>query len=513
MPASTRTPSQPTESSPLLAAIDLGSNSFRLELARLRGDRYERVAYLKSTVRLGAGLDAQGNLVGEPVERALACLRDFSSQLRGFEAQHVRAVATQTLRQAANRNAFLIEAEKALAFPIDVVSGREEARMIFAGVSLLQPSPAPRLVVDIGGRSTELILGRGNIPLETESFPVGSVGLSMQFFGDGRLTPQAFRAAQIAVGAEIEEALGVFDRRLWQEALGSSGTASAVSQVLKASGQTDGRITPRALVWLMEQCLQAGHIDRVTLPGLKEDRRAVMPGGLAILYTLATHFSILELQPTRGALRQGLIVDLWHRLNAESKALPTDTRHRTVKLLQQKFLVDDAQANRVRRMALALWARVGDANPAMREALSWAADLHEMGLAVSHHDHHRHAAYLMAHVDAPGFSQSEQQQLSWLLLGQRGGLKKVMARLDNPAAARQLLCLRLAVIHAHARDSAPQQGLVLDGALGGQRIALSWANRQHRADAAQARTEFLLRQECAQWSRMGGLNVVMVDGD
>src|SRR5689334_18514947 len=285
----------------LLAAIDVGSNSFRLEIGQLQYGRYRRIDYLKETVRLGAGLDDKGMLTEAAARRGLDCLERFASRLAGFAPAHVRAVATQTLREARNRDAFLERARAALGFPIEVISGREEARLIYSGVARLQPSERPRLVIDIGGRSTEIILGRGRVPLVAESFRVGSVSLSMRYFEDGRFTESAFRAAQVAAGAELEEALQAFAPSHWREALGSSGTAGAVSQLLAASNVTDGRITPEGLRWCIARCLEAGHIDRLNLPGLKDDRRPVIAGGLSLLYTLAMHFGVAELLPARGA--------------------------------------------------------------------------------------------------------------------------------------------------------------------------------------------------------------------
>jgi exopolyphosphatase/guanosine-5'-triphosphate,3'-diphosphate pyrophosphatase len=299
-----------------LAAIDMGSNSFRLEIGQLIGGRYRRIDYLKETVRLGAGLDANGLLTDEAGARGLACLARFAQRLQGFTPAQVRAVATQTLREARNRDDFLLRAQADLGFPIEIISGREEARLIYAGVARLQPSAMPRLVVDIGGRSTEMILGHGRKPVRAESFQVGSVSLSLKYFGEGRFTESAFRQAQIAAGAELEEALEPFAPTHWEEALGSSGTVGAVSQLLAASGITDGRITPAGLRWLMEQCLRAGKVEKLSLPGLKEERRAVIAGGLSILYTLAANFGIGELLPARGALRQGVIFDLDERLHA-----------------------------------------------------------------------------------------------------------------------------------------------------------------------------------------------------
>jgi exopolyphosphatase/guanosine-5'-triphosphate,3'-diphosphate pyrophosphatase len=482
-----------------LAAIDMGSNSFRLEIGQLQGGRYRRVDYLKETVRLGAGLDAAGFLSDDAATRGLECLARFARRLDGFTARQVRAVATQTLREATNRDAFLLRAQTVLGQPIEVISGREEARLIFAGVARLQPSTAARLVVDIGGRSTEMILGRGTRPRHAESFRVGSVSLSMRYFADGRFSERAFREAQVAAGAELEEALEPFAARHWREALGSSGTVGAVSQVLAASGVTDGRVTPEGLRWLMERCLEAGSADRLALPGLKNDRRAVIAGGLAILYTLATHFGIAELKPARGALRQGVIFDLFARQAAERRADGHDLRDDSVRELQRRFEVDAAQARRVAELALALLDRAApQASAESRRELAWAAALHEAGMMISHHDHHRHSAYLLAHVDAAGFSQSQLRHLGDLVLGQRGGLRKMEAALQDGAFALRLLCLRLAVIVCHARDNSGRGALVLRVDEGTPTIAFAaaWAEANPRA-------VHLLRDEAEAWAKTG----------
>ena len=487
-----------------LAAIDLGSNSFRLELGQLDGARYRRIDYLKETVRLGAGLDENGVLSEEAMLRGLACLARFAHRLKGYLHWQVRAVATQTLREASNRNAFLARAEKALGYPIEVISGREEARLIYAGVARLQPSEQPRLVVDIGGRSTEMILGRGRKPLRAESFQVGSVSLSMRYFGDGRYSQSAFRRAQVAAGAELEEALEPFSAAHWSEALGSSGTVSAVSQLLSASRVTDGRITPGGLRWLMEQCIAAGRIDRLALPGLKEDRRPVIAGGLSILYTLAVHFGIDELLPARGALRQGVIFDLDERLDAQGQPhTGEDVRDSSVRELQRRFSVDCAQALRVAQVADVLYRQVQpDAARDSARELQWACALHEIGMTVSHHDHHRHSAYLLGNVDAAGFSQSQQRRLAELVLAQRGGLRKVEASLAQADFAWQALCLRLAIIKCHARDDVDPQALNLQrkGALAELGWQPGWLD-------AHPRTHHLLTEEAAAWQRSATLTL------
>ena len=487
-----------------LGAIDMGSNSFRLEIGQLNGERYRRIDYLKETVRLGAGLDAAGFLSEEAAARGLDCLGRFARRLEGFAASQVRAVATQTLREAKNRDAFLARAQTVLGRPIEIISGREEARLIYAGVARLQPSSVARLVIDIGGRSTEMILGRGSRPSRAESFQVGSVSLSMRYFPDGRFTENAFRDAQVAAGAELEEALGPFAPRHWREALGSSGTVGAVSQVLAASNVSDGRVTPEGLRWLMERCLEAGSADRLELPGLKDDRRAVIAGGLSLLYTLAANFGIAELLPARGALRQGVIFDLEAREASERRAVAggEDLREASVRELQRRFMIDTEQAGRVARVALALLSDVlPKATSEARRELSWAAALHEAGMMISHHDHHRHSAYVLAHVDAAGFSQSQLRRIGDLVLGQRGGLRKLEPRLQEPFFALYLLCLRLAVIVCHARGGVEpgEISLSVNGTQTTIVLAHGWADSHPRA-------LHLLREEVEAWTKAGLLH-------
>ena len=480
-----------------LAAIDMGSNSFRLEIGQLHHGDYRRLAYLKETVRLGGGLDAHGYLTDDAAQRGLDCLSRFAQRLRGFEPGQVRAVATQTLREARNRDAFLVQAGAALGFPIEVISGREEARLIYAGVSVMQPSTQPRLVIDIGGRSTEMIIGQGRVPKLAESFQVGSVSLSMRWFPAGRFTAQGFRDAQVAAGAELEEALQAFDPAQWRMALGSSGTSGAVSQILAAAGITDGRITTAGLRWCIEQCLAAGHVDRLALPSLREDRKAILGGGLSLLYTLLVHFGIEALHPAKGALRQGVIIDLHERHAAQRHAHGTDMRDASVAEMQRRFQVDAAHAARVRGVALALYRSAWPEAEAedLRE-LAWACAMHEVGLMVSHHDHHRHSAYLVGHADAPGFSQSQQRRVADLVLAQRGGLRKIEAQLSQERFAWQALALRLAVIKCHARGPVSDTALALKraGKLARLQFSARWAD-------AHPRTLHLLREEAEAWQR------------
>ncbi len=492
----------------LLASIDMGSNSFRLEIASLNRGRYKRTDYIKETVRLGAGLDAHGLLTEEATQRGLACLARFAQRLKGFAPWQVRAVATQTLREARNRDAFLQRADRVLGHPIEVISGREEARLIYQGVSRLQPSELPRLVIDIGGRSTEMILGHGRSAQRTESFGVGSVSLSMQHFVQGRYTVEAFRSAQIAAGAELEEALTLFNRTQWQEALGSSGTVGAVSQILAANGITDGSITPEALRWCMAQCIEAGTADALNLPGLKPERKPVLGGGLSILYTLAMHFDIESLRPAKGALRQGVIFDLEERIEAARNHRQPDARDTSVRELQQRFHVDMDQAKRIRQRTLSLWEGLVEPAPGAPESentreLGWASALHEIGMMVSHHDHHRHSAYLLSHVDAAGFSQSQLRRLAALVLGQRGELIKLAEHLHDTELMSQVMCLRVAIILHHARTDLPAQVATLHkGRASRMKLVLSKAWAQ-----GHPRTLHLLEEESRRWAAHNSLQL------
>ncbi|MBV8502100.1 MAG: Ppx/GppA family phosphatase [Paucibacter sp.] len=324
-------------SSPTLAAIDLGSNSFRLEIGSLLQGDYLQIHCRKEMVRLGAGLDARGTLSREAMSRGLGCLKRFASDLARLGPDGVRVVATQTLREARNSGEFIRHAEDVLGAPVEVISGQEEARLIYAGVSFLHPSDHRRLVIDIGGRSTEIIVGQARTPHVAESFKVGSASISQRHFPNGRVTVEGFRAAQRAVRAEFGTALASFSPQHWDEAMGSSGTAGAVSTVLRLNGVTDGELTADGLRWLIERCVEAGHIDHLELPGLKDRRRSVLPGGLSILYTFFAHCGVRQLHSTRGALRQGVIVDLHesrlsngndHRARGgmKSRAMPESVR-------------------------------------------------------------------------------------------------------------------------------------------------------------------------------------------
>jgi exopolyphosphatase / guanosine-5'-triphosphate,3'-diphosphate pyrophosphatase len=445
-----------------LAAVDLGSNSFRLEIGYLDHGQIHRTEYLKETVRQGNGLDEERRLSMDAMQRGWDCLARFGERLAGFKKSQVRAVATQTLREARNRDEFLVRATKILGFPIDVVSGREEARLIYQGVAHLLPqSDEHRLVVDIGGRSTELILGQGFEARTMESYRVGSVAWSMRYFADGQFTAEAFQMAEIAAKAVLDEALNAYPRDSWEIAYGSSGTVGAVGDVLKAAGRPADIITREGLDWLLERLLKAQSADKLRLEGMKEDRRAVIGGGLSVLRAVFDLLRIEAMQVALGALRHGALYDLLDREHEQ-----TDQRSTSVKRLCSKFNVDAAQAQRVSKVASNLFCQLAsDISSAESERhlgkLAWAAQLHEIGSAISHSDYHKHGAYILDNADAPGFSMPELHRLGLLVLGHRGKLRKLDVDFEDVIFVKQLLALRLAVILCHARRDPDLQGMQL----------------------------------------------------
>ncbi|MDP3799442.1 MAG: exopolyphosphatase [Polaromonas sp.] len=484
----------------LLAAVDLGSNSFRLEIGRLDHGRVHRTEYIKETVRQGNGLDGDRNLTLDAMQRGWDCLARFAERLAGFKKAQVRAVATQTLREAHNREEFLARAHQILGFPIDVISGREEARLIYQGVAHLLPqSDERRLVVDIGGRSTEMILGKGFDARTMESYRVGSVAWSMKYFPDGQFTPRAFEMAEIAAKAVLDEAVNAYQPGVWDVAYGSSGTIGAVSDVLTAAGWPAGLVTRDGLDWLLDRLVKAQSADRVKLDGMKDDRRAVIGGGVSVLRAVFGLLGIEQMEAAQGALRHGVLYDL---LDREQDS--TDLRSTSVQRLASKFNPDAAQAQRVSRVSQHLFRMAGAGLPGealerFQRKLQWAAQLHEIGSQISHSDYHKHGAYILDNADAPGFALPELHRLSLLVLGHRGKLRKLDVDFEDRVFVQQLLCLRMAVILCHARRDPDLKGLQLECSAEPGRIFVlncrpGWAE-------AFPQSAHLLREEVLAWQK------------
>ena len=377
----------------------MGSNSFRLEVGRVEGDQIYRLDTWRETLRLGAGIDDRGNLTPDARRAALACLARFAERLRGLSPAAVRAVATNTLRIARNAATFVPQAERALGFPIDIITGHEEARLIYIGVAHVLPaSPEPRLVIDIGGGSTEFIIGRGLEPERLDSLKVGCVGMTRRFFADGALTATAFAAAETHARAEVEAIAREFHREHWREAYASSGTALALAEILEQNGMSAGGITPGGLARLRKRMIGAGHVHRLRLAALKPERAPVLAGGLAVMSAALAELDVPRINPVGGALRLGVLYDLLGR------RVDRDARVATVEQFQSRYRVDRDHAQRIAAMAVALYRRAHDAPDAdAAQRLEWAALLHETGFSVSHTGFHKHGAYIVQNADMPGF--------------------------------------------------------------------------------------------------------------
>lgn len=476
-----------------LAAVDLGSNSFRLEIGRVVDGQIQRVDYLKEAVRQGGDLDEDRNLKPAAFERGLKCLARFGERLKGFPAVHVRAVATQTLREAANSEAFIRQAEKVLGYPIEIISGVEEARLIYQGVSRMLPqSDEQRLVIDIGGRSTEFILGQHFRANTTESLRVGSVAWSQKYFADGLLSERNFERAEIAAESIIDMITDRYASNSWNVAYGASGTVGAVADVLVGAGFTADRIERAQLDWLKQVLIKAKTPDRLSLEGLKDDRRAVIGGGLAVLTAVFDTLNIDTMLVANGALRHGVLYDM---LSSEHAA--EDLRAASIARLCKRFGVDAEHAQNVSKVALFLYDAM-QACVTQKPLLQWAALCHEVGWAISHTDCNKHGAYILDNTELMGFAQSELHTISLLVLGHQGKLRKLAADFDNQDLVCQLMALRLAVIFCHSRRYPTLKHITLQR--NKQQFSMTlpekWAN-QH------PQTHYLLEEECLLWQKLG----------
>ena len=453
-----------------LAAVDLGSNSFHLIVSRLAQGELRRVDRVRDRVCMASGLDADRKLDEASQARGLNCLERFRERLIDLPHHHVRAVGTNTFRRARNARAFLEQAEEILGHSIEVISGQEEARLIHVGVTdALPPTRGRRLIVDIGGGSTECILSHHGELIAAESHYMGCVSHSQRFFPDGELTRDRFKKAVVAAQVELQGFESTFGPEGRSECIGSSGTVHAVSRVLRALDRSSGgAITLDGLKRVRKLLIQAGKIDRIDLPELKADRQPVLPGGLAVLIALFESFEIDVLNPAPGGLREGLLVDLQRRV------LEQDVRDRSVSAVQRRFYVDEAQARRVENTARELWLQAREAwnldCPEFEQTLSWAARLHEVGLAISHTGSHKHAEYLVKNFDMAGFSRDEQLVLGSLLRNQRKkvqtGLFEDLSLLSPKQALRLCALLRLAILLHRTRRAEELPKLRLRAAKG-----------------------------------------------
>ena len=440
----------------VFAAVDLGSNSFHMVVARHSHGQLVIIDRLREMVRLAAGVAENGRIDKDVAARALACLQRFGQRLRDMHADSVRVVGTNALRLAHKKQAFLERAREALGHPIEIIGGMEEARLIYSGVAHTMPSePGKRLVADIGGGSTELIIGEGLNPLELESLQMGCVSWSERFFRDGKISAKRFERARLAARLELEPVQAEFRRLGWDNCAGSSGTVRAIGDAIRTLDPSALVITPAGIARAIEYCVDAGHTRELTLEPITEDRRPVFPGGLAILAEIFSVLDIKEMRIAEGAMREGLLYDMLGRYKRE------DARERTVRAMQQRYHVDIAQAERVEATAGNFLEQTREAwkleEPLAHLALKWAAQLHEIGLDVSHSGYHRHGAYLLENGDMPGFPREEQRLLARVVGAHRRklvleGVEDLVPPWDR-SAVYLIVLLRLAVLLHRGRSS------------------------------------------------------------
>jgi exopolyphosphatase/guanosine-5'-triphosphate,3'-diphosphate pyrophosphatase len=431
----------------MFAAVDLGSNSFRLHVGALENNNEIRVVKsARDPVRLGSGLDRDGNLSSAAQKLAIDSLLRFRAILSAYRLDAVRVVATNTLRVAKNAAAFIPEVEKAIGHPIEIISGEEEGRLIYMGVSYATGrSTERRLVIDIGGGSTELIVGQGPQIERVESFSIGTARQVQAFFSSGYFTEASFCAALLSSRAQFEDGVAAFHPRYWTAVYGTSGTIRTIAEAIASNNIGDGRFTYANLEILKERLLQTGELSRVRMEGVKPERVPAMAGGLAILTGLMQEIGFDEMQAVDAGLRMGVLVDL------QMRASHQDRRELAAREMIRRFHADESRALRAAGLAQELYAQLESADGPYANHLRWGALLHEIGMLVSHTGYHKHSAYMAEHADIAGFTAREQKLIGKLVLAQKGNLRKVQDVLAEPQFAKAVLALRLAILFMHSR--------------------------------------------------------------
>jgi exopolyphosphatase/guanosine-5'-triphosphate,3'-diphosphate pyrophosphatase len=486
--------------SPHVAAVDLGSNSFRLEIGRAEGPHIYVQDSMRSNVRLAAGLGPDKRLDDASMQRGLEALSRFGERLAGFPEAQVRVVATNTLRVARNAADFIARGEAVLGFPIEVIAGREEARLIFSGVAHSIPANEDRrLVVDIGGGSTEFSVGTGFEPEVMESLYVGSINSTLSHFPGGFIDDFTMKQAELAARREVQVIAAQVKASGWTTAIASSGTARTISRILAEAQGSDGSISAAGMRWLRKRIIHAGSIDALDLAGLKPERALNLPGGFAILSAVFAELDIERMQVSDNSLRLGVMYDLQNRLSLPESA--HDKREDTVAQFEVRYHTDGAQARRIVNLALQL---ADDVLPPpagrdeSRRFIEWAARLHEVGLTIAHNGYHRHSSYVVANADMPGFSRDEQKRLAFLILGHAGKLPKLARESASRSLWLSLACLRLAVLFHRSRQSfdLPPMHLAADGRRMKLSIDPAWLQ-------SYPLTAYSLEQERYAWEAMG----------
>lgn len=485
---------------PMLATVDLGSNSFRLQICQNNGGQPQVIENIKYMVRLAAGLDERKMLDKASQQRALECLAQFGERLRGFAPENVRVVATNTFRVAKNIQEFMPKAEVALGFPIEIIAGREEARLIYTGVVHTFPNQNQKmLVIDIGGGSTEFIIGDKAQPEKTESLPMGCVSYSVRFF-DGKINQKSFQTAINAARSEIQRISKLYKRAGWDITIGTSGSAKAIANVLIAEGLEEKYITLDGMRTLANRIADAGSTKKAKFNGLKSERVEVFAGGLAVMMAAFEELDIKQMVFTHAALRDGLFFDFIER------NLDTDMREETAIQFQERYHISKNQAKRVGALAGQLFSGLAKTFTLQEyeywtDYVRWAAMLHEIGIDIAHTAYHKHTAYILANADMSGFTRAEQTLLANITLGQRGDLRKMLDIIPENSPAmlwNAIMALRLAVLFCRARvdvDLPANLMLMLDNDVFTLKIAQSWLDNNPLTAAA-------LYHEEGQWAEI-----------
>lgn len=433
----------------MLAAIDLGSNSFRLQIGEYVDGAVRIIRTAREPNRLAAGLDRDNYLTDAAVAAGLEALQNLRHVLDLYPVRKVRAVATHTLRVALNAPAFLLKGEEALGYPIEVISGEEEGRLIYLGVDNLLSRPKERrLVVDIGGGSTEMARGKGETIERVESFSVGTVGQSQAFFPEGVITEAGFTAAVLSASSVFEDIKARYHRRYWDVAYGSSGTMRAIAEIIASNGIGDGQLSAVNLDLLRKRMVRAGKIGKLNLQGLRPERAASVVGGLSVLISLMQALKITVMMPVVSGLRMGIMWDL------RMQTTEQDRRGQSVRRFMQRYKVDRKRAVRTANCALALFKKMAPESDTLGKTLYWSVLMHEAGMFVSPTNYHKHGAYLVENADLAGFTAREQKRMGELVLAQKGNLRKLGGLMDEPDVLKAVLAIRLAVMLAHSRVEA-----------------------------------------------------------
>lgn len=433
----------------MFAAVDLGSNSFRLHVGEHDGVSMRIVKTARIPVRLAAGLDSHNFLSEKAMQSALGCLSEFRNLLAEFSLDAVRVVATNTLRVARNAQEFLPQAEQAIGYPIEIISGEEEGRLIYMGVaSSLSLPDEKRLVIDIGGGSTEIIRGCGPEIQQVESFSIGTHPQSLSFFPEGRIDAASFDSAIMSARSYFEDAAPLFQSQPWAHAYGSSGTIRAIFSAIAKNSIGDGTMSCESLLALKARMIEMGSVDAINFSGIKPERVSMMVSGLSILIGIMQEFNIPAMTAINAGLRMGVLWDL------QLRATKRDRREQSVQDFMQRFHVDEGRAIRVAAISSKLHGQLKPTSDALNKYLHWSSLLHEIGLSISHTNTHKHSAYLVENADLPGFTTREQCIMSTLVVAQKGNLRKIGKALSDPDFAKAVLALRLATIFMHSKIDA-----------------------------------------------------------